>query len=660
MGTGELADGAVSGAKIAQQGAAGGQVLKWNGTAWAPANDNGDTYTAGNGIAIAGNVVSNTGDIDPANDITTASTAGGDLSGTFNNLQLNASAVGTGELADGAVSGAKIAQQGAAGGQVLKWNGTAWAPQDDGFTGTLSGDVDGPPGSNEIKALRGRPLGGMPPTGANVGFAYIYDGAEWQLDTLHGDIQGIFNDAEVKALRGRPIGGMPPTGANTGFAYIYDGVEWQLNTPQGDLQGTFSDVEVKALRGRPIGGMPPTGASTALIHIPDPVDPDNAGSFEYSDPNGDITVDGAQRLRVSKIQDLAVDFSMGIGDGMVLTCVDNGGGLQFECRMPTGGFTVPYSNTPASYSSTLFSLTNTNSTTSQTIFPIKGTTANQYNLFGFGNVGQQSSTLSLKSFYYPGGVYGENTNTNPNAAGAGVLGRAIVSSENRGVGGWFQGNSFGTLSQCFQNGAAAVAGYSQGSRYGAYFKLVNAPSGGTDYAALYAETTNFGTAWAGYFVGDVNVTGTVYRPATNFKIDHPEDPENKYLIHASVESPEMKTLYDGIVTTDAQGYAIVDLPPYFEDLNGDIRYQLTVIRDFAQAIVSEKVKNGKFVIRTDKPGIEVSWQLTGVRKDPYAKAHPTVPEVEKPAAEKGTYLHPELYNQPASKLLGYRSMEIEE
>ncbi len=63
----------------------------------------------------------------------------------------------------------------------------------------------------------------------------------------------------------------------------------------------------------------------------------------------------------------------------------------------------------------------------------------------------------------------------------------------------------------------------------------------------------------------------------------------------------------------------LQLPNWFEALNQDFRYQLTVIGDFAQAIVAQKIQNNQFVIRTDKPNIEVSWQVTGIRHDKFAE-----------------------------------------
>ena len=60
------------------------------------------------------------------------------------------------------------------------------------------------------------------------------------------------------------------------------------------------------------------------------------------------------------------------------------------------------------------------------------------------------------------------------------------------------------------------------------------------------------------------------------------DPANKYLYHSFVESPDMMNVYNGNVVTDKRGMATVVLPEYFEALNSDFRYQLTVIGRFAR------------------------------------------------------------------------------
>jgi hypothetical protein len=156
---------------------------------------------------------------------------------------------------------------------------------------------------------------------------------------------------------------------------------------------------------------------------------------------------------------------------------------------------------------------------------------------------------------------------------------------------------------------------------------------------------------AGVFSGDVNVSGTLSAATKDFKIDHPLDPANKFLVHASVESSEMKTIYDGAVTLDANGEAVVELPAWFEALNTDFRYGLTCVGGYAPVYIAQKIKNNAFKIAGGTPGLEVDWQVTGVRRDPYAKAHPLVVEVEKPAKERGYYLHPKLYNQSPQRSL---------
>jgi len=108
----------------------------------------------------------------------------------------------------------------------------------------------------------------------------------------------------------------------------------------------------------------------------------------------------------------------------------------------------------------------------------------------------------------------------------------------------------------------------------------------------------------------------------------------------------MMNIYTGNVTTDAQGEATVQLPEWFEALNTDFRYQLTVIGQFAQAIVAREIQDHQFTIRTSAPSVKVSWQVTGVRQDAYAKAHPLVVEEEKEDKLRGFYIHPELYGAP--------------
>ena len=116
----------------------------------------------------------------------------------------------------------------------------------------------------------------------------------------------------------------------------------------------------------------------------------------------------------------------------------------------------------------------------------------------------------------------------------------------------------------------------------------------------------------------------------------------------------MMNVYNGNVVTDANRQASIELPAYFQALNRDFRYQLTVIGQFAQAIVDKKVENNRFSILTDKPNVEVSWQVTGIRQDPFANENRIQVEVEKTGEERGLYLHPQVYGQPEERGVEYK------
>jgi hypothetical protein len=248
--------------------------------------------------------------------------------------------------------------------------------------------------------------------------------------------------------------------------------------------------------------------------------------------------------------------------------------------------------------------------------------------------------------YGPDGVHGQAHSS----VGSGVAG---LNSDPNGTGVYGSGNT-----GVFGAGTTGVYGVGSTGVYG------TSPGG----AGVYAESTTGGWAvdavntgsgtgvlagsasgWAAWFNGNVEVDGNLSKAGGSFKIDHPLDPANKYLYHSFVESPDMMNIYNGNVTTDAQGDVVVELPEWFETLNRDFRYQLTVIGQFAQAIVSTEIADGRFSIKTDKPNVKVSWQVTGIRQDAWANAHRIPLEEAKPELERGSYLHPELYGAPEEK-----------
>ncbi|MGA7136190.1 MAG: hypothetical protein WBZ14_00835, partial [Terriglobales bacterium] len=205
------------------------------------------------------------------------------------------------------------------------------------------------------------------------------------------------------------------------------------------------------------------------------------------------------------------------------------------------------------------------------------------------------------------------------------------------------------------NGLRAGGGFSTGTDsggIGAWLFGGDSDAGETGEGLLVwtGESNSGPIGLAGDFEGDVFVDGTLSANTKEFKIDHPLDPANEYLVHASVESSEMMNIYSGNVTTDEFGLATVTLPAWFQAENTDFRYQLTVVDErFAQAIVSKRIENNQFTIHTNATNVQVSWQITAVRQDAYAKAHPMVVEQVKDAKERGFYQHPELYGQPKEK-----------
>src|SRR5215467_12042457 len=67
---------------------------------------------------------------------------------------------------------------------------------------------------------------------------------------------------------------------------------------------------------------------------------------------------------------------------------------------------------------------------------------------------------------------------------------------------------------------------------------------------------------------------------------------------------------------------------------------------FAEAIVAEKVNCNHFRIKTNGSNIDVSRQVTGIRQDAYANKHRIPVEETKPEIERGSYLHPDVFDQP--------------
>ncbi len=242
-----------------------------------------------------------------------------------------------------------------------------------------------------------------------------------------------------------------------------------------------------------------------------------------------------------------------------------------------------------------------------------------------GGVWAQGLGNSTQGVYATGTFGVRAVGTDIGLRGTGPIGVQAVGQGDDSSGIEAEGDQYGVYGNGFYGvyGSGELGTYGSGQQYGAY--------------ALSGETGIFADGNpAGYFDGNVNVTGTVTKTAAVSQIDHPLDPENRWLTHAGVESPDRKSVYDGTVVLDDGGEATVELPAYVARLNHDFRYQLTCIGAHAAVYVAREIRNGRFRIAGGSARLKVSWQVTGIRRDDYAKAHPLEVETAKTGDERGT------------------------
>lgn len=273
---------------------------------------------------------------------------------------------------------------------------------------------------------------------------------------------------------------------------------------------------------------------------------------------------------------------------------------------------------------------------------------------GIGVSGQSSSGYG--GFFSSSGLEGLI------AVGAtnGVHGRS-ASASNSGVWGENTGGGYGVAGSTFSNntaagpGAGAVSGYNSGSGPGVYGESTYGAGGqfvskDTGFAGITVQGPSGG--YAAVFTGAVqisdflHVSGPIYAGTKDFMIDHPLDTANKYLVHACVESDRMATVYNGHAILDASGAAWVQFPDWFQALNKDFEYHITCIGGFAPVYIAHEIENNRFQIAGGRAGMKVSWQVTGVRQDAYANAHPLAVEEDKAQKDRGKYLYPKELGMP--------------
>lgn len=324
--------------------------------------------------------------------------------------------------------------------------------------------------------------------------------------------------------------------------------------------------------------------------------------------------------------DNAYDFG-GVGAGRIITAdagevsitstVANGIALRAD-NSSTGVGLISNTTNPANTFSPIQANTNSSSNTVASIIGNSTGTA-------WGIAGQADGNSNAEA-----ALYGSNLRT---SGGHGVLGIGF----NGIVGQTGQSTGFAVYGENLDNVAPLGNGVG---------------IGGKGYYGVLGEDRYLGAqagAYGIYANGNLGATGT-----KTFRIDHPQDPENKFLRHFSIESNEVLNVYRGTTTFDANGNALVQLPSYFNSINRNVSYQLTPVGAYMPLFVKEKVTdNNQFVISGGLAGKEVSWAVYAERNDLYLQQNPqqrTV-EIEKRAHEKGLYLMPYLYNASEDKAL---------
>ncbi|MBM4117097.1 hypothetical protein FJ251_05030 [bacterium] len=218
-----------------------------------------------------------------------------------------------------------------------------------------------------------------------------------------------------------------------------------------------------------------------------------------------------------------------------------------------------------------------------------------------------------------------------------------------GIGGRFEGGHHGVEGLVFPTGTGSfygVQGIANGGTGGYNFGVYGYANGAGMNIGVYGEAYSGTSQYAGYFNGNVYVAGTLYKSAGSFKIDHPLDPANRTLSHSFVESPDMMNVYNGNLVLGPDGSAWVEMPDWFEALNRDFRYQLTAIgAPGPNLYVAEKMTDSRFKVAGGAAGLEVSWQVTGIRQDAYANAH---------RKDRGLYLNAEAFGLPENMSVDYQ------
>jgi hypothetical protein len=498
---------------------------------------------------------------------------------------------GSSSLTVTGLRGRNLSETAPVSGQVLSWNGSSWIPSDDSFMLPFSGQTTTGTSGIDIRhnATSGITTGGSFWNASTNGTAVRGNATSSSGDTYGGSFQSA-------STSGKAVSGFASATTGTTFGGRFE--NWSSS-------GTAVYGNATAVSGTTYGGQF-HNSSTEGIGVYGNATAEsgnNCGGF-FSSSSGD-----------------------GIGVyGQVTKTSGSTWGVNGVSWSPQGTGVRGFAGSVTGTNYGVYGLSK-----SENGYGITGVasalTGRNYGVYGISSstegIGVYGETTAESGFTYS--VYGRN---------ASVDGYAVFGLANSPTGINF--GVYGLTNSSAGRGVVGSATASNGVNYGVY------------------GHTNSSEGYAGYFQGRVNISGTLSKSAGSFKIDHPLDPENKWLSHSFVESPDMMNIYNGTVILDSRGEAFVQLPEWFEALNRDFRYQLTAIGSPGPDLyISQEIENNQFQIAGGKPGLKVSWQVTGIRKDAYAEKNRIRVEEDKNPDERGKYMHPGLFGQPEEKGVHY-------
>lgn len=633
---------ALRGRSVSATAPAAGQVLKWSGSQWAPANEAGGSYSAGTGLSLAGSEFS--------------------IVPTFR------------------------LPQGCSLNQIPKWNGSAWTCQADAGTSYSAGAGLNLAGTTFSVVFAGS---GNSFNAAHSNHQHL--GQHWAGSGSHG-LTVTSTDA-FTALRGfnTNAGGGAAVGIHgeaqdnaqgVGVLGIGSarGIEGRAAANAAD--GVFGVNNLAAGTGAGVRGVVASPDGRGVLGQATAITGFNAGVRGESASGTGVGVEGASAATaggtgVRGIGSNADGYGVvamnlsGSGEAIALGATSSSPeAVVVRAQATSGtGTTTAIEAVAASGNGT--------GARGQGFIGLRGIgTGSGVGVHGSGATGLLAEGVQTGLWATVSGSGATAVDADATPASGGALGVRARSGAASGAGLRAENTATtGTANAIFATAQATSGDTLTVEALGAASSwAIRARSAGAGGRALSAELTNPATsgialygqvnsasgraaqfvnlvpgAEAARFDGNVNVVGNVAKLGGSFRIDHPLDPGNKYLYHSFVESPDMMNLYNGNIVTDARGFATVELPDWFEALNGDYRYQLTVIGSFAQAIVAEEVAGNRFVIQTSQPQVKVSWQVSGIRQDAWARDHRIEVEVDKPAGERGRYLYPQGHGQPVTR-----------